>query len=331
MQKRAAEDRQILNETINSQKVVNHPTYGSIRFKMPTLEIQRKVDSVARTKKKVLREATDFIPDPENPEKQKAVPSFKSKQVLEKEYQANGWWTTENEEKLTELTNNYVGYVTQLELLGFESQESIYEDLADARQKLATLVNLTDEVETALSSLVLIGRDDYSAEKKIIMEAATSTEVDDILKEVDVLHRQFQSYAELAKIYGDLVRLEQEKSSLFSDSWQHQLEYYIKLAQVFYCTERVEDSTALFENVEAIEQYDDVEFVGWLMAELNALWQGLSDDYRERMGKYGFTDRLSTEKSSSEESLAQTESSQDGDSVEKVQTPSLEPTDTQVQ
>jgi hypothetical protein len=327
--KREKEDRQILSEIVRNEKIVEHPTKGKIRLILPTLDIQRKIDSVARGKKKMLREATDQVTDPSTGAT-KTVPSFKSRQMLEREYQENGWWTKEEEDKLQSLTHSYAGYLTQLELLGYESQEDIFEGLSEAREKLIKLVGdePSNELQEAVFRLSMVGGDPDVADKRLVLNAATSTEVDDIVGEIEVLRRQFDSYKELAVLYNEVSKLEQEKSALFSDSWQSQLEYYVRLAQLFYCSEVIETKQSVFTSIDSMEKEEETSLITWMFTELNAFWQGLSDEARERMNKYGFTQRLGTEKSSSEELPAQTQPLPDGDLPENPSMPLSEVTTT---
>lgn len=327
---REAEDQQVLGEVVTNERVVASQKHGDIRFRLPTLDVQRKIDSLARTKKKILRETVDRIPDPEAPDGYRLVPAYKSREVLAKEYAQLGWWTPEQEEHLTDLTNQYTSFLTQLELLGFESEQEIYRRLQEQRESLQRIFGDDEpkEVYDSIFKACLVGGDMSENDRKILTDSAPSTEVDDIINIIDLLRKQYDAYVNLAKVHLELMKLESEKSSLFSDSWQDQLQYYIRLAQVFYCTESAETRKPLFASVEDLEKEQDLEFIRWIFTELQAFWQGLSDDARDRMSKYSFMGRLNTVKSSSEESPVQPESKQDGDSQAVEQTISAEVMDT---
>lgn len=325
---RKREDSQILSEIVSNERIIEHPTRGKIKFRFPTLQIQRKVDAAARNRKKILRETVDEIPDPSSPSGFKSVSAYKSRQVLEHEYRESGWWTDEMESRLEDLSNLYIGYVTKLEILGFESMESTFQELEDIRAQLNGLISGDDEQENheVFNSILRITTptaEVTSIDLNRIKDAATSTDVDTLLDRVDVLREQYLAYTEMVKTYNEVSKLDQEKNSLFADSWQSQLEYYTRLAQVFYCVSYVDNSKPLYEKIEDIELEQDTEFVTWLFTELQALWQGLTDESRERMGKYSFTRRLSTAKSSSEDLDAQPEIKVDGDSLEKMPSTSI--------
>src|SRR5213079_1705649 len=116
-------DLQILQETTFNERLVTHPKLGKIRLRMPTVEIQRKIDAVGRAKKKQLKEAKDTITDEQG--NVTKVPAYKSREQLSKDYAELGWWTDSEKTRLTELGEQHVQLLTELELLGFESDASI--------------------------------------------------------------------------------------------------------------------------------------------------------------------------------------------------------------
>lgn len=329
------EDRQILEEVITNEKLVSHPKLGQVRLKMPTLEVQRKIDAIARNKKKYLKDTKDKIPDPEAPDGYRIVPAFKSRDLLEREYAELGWWTPEDTAKLQDLSKKQIGLLTELELLGFESEEKIYDRIKEIRGRLfevfAEAIKENEAIGASIINITVPGDSLKIDDQKFIREEAPSTEVDDLLGELNVYHRQYNTYVELAKTYTELSSIQTEHSTLFSDSWQEQLQYYIRLAQVFYCTESATTGKPLWASVDALEQAKDLDTVKWAFAELTAFWQGLSDDVRQRMDKYSFTSRRNTVKESSESSPVPSESLQDGELSENKQESSSNPTDTEDQ
>lgn len=327
------DDEQVLADVVLNERVVSYPTRNlRVRLVMPTLEIQRKIDALSRARKKILREATDSIPDENAPGGVRIVPAFKSRDALKREYRVLGWWTDEQDVRLEELGTEYSTYLTRLEILGFNSEQEIHTELGENREALMKLVDdPTEEVKQAIFKLTVLMSQPSFEDTRKIAEAATSTEVDDIIAKCEQLRQQYECYVELAKLHVELVKMETEKSQLFGDSWQDQLQYFIRLAQVFHCTSDANSGKPLWPNIEAIEKEKDTAFVGWLFGELQAFWQGLSDEARERMAKYSFTRRPSVGKSSSEESPALPELLTDGDSPEKDSTSSSEVTATVVQ
>lgn len=326
--KREAEDQEILSELVLNERIVEHPTKGKIKFRTPTLEIQRKIDTLARSKKKMLRESTDKIPDPDAPNGYRIVPAFKSNDTLTREYDALGWWTKENDEQLLKISNEYTEYLTRLEVLGFESEDNIYIQIADLKERLIKLFEegMTDEIKETINRVAVMGGDAEYVDTQFLKEKALSTEVDDIVDEVAIYRRQYECYLALAKAHMQLVTLDSERNALFSDSWQDQLQYYIRLAQVYYCSEFAETRTALYPTIDDMERETDLEFIRWIFSELQAFWQGISSEARDRLSKYSFTGRLNLKKSSSEESPVQPESSKDGDLATKQPQDSLPPT-----
>lgn len=322
---RRQEDSQILSEIVANERILTYPGKGKIRFRFPTLQIQRKIDAATRLKKKLLRETVDELPDPDSPSGFRLVPAYKSRQMLQQEYQSLGWWTPEQEEKMEELSRLYVESIARLEILGFESFDSISEHMQEMGYTLHKLTDNeltleeTKEVTEAIFRLIQVTLPSSKEDTDLVKKHAVSTEVDDILASIEKLKAQNAAYMDLVNYYGDLTKLEQDRSSLFADSWQSQLEYFTKLAQAFYCTEYADTRLPLYDKIDDIEKEEDTEFITWMFTELQALWQGLSDAARDRMGKYAFMHRLSFEQSSSEESPAQSQPNEDGDSQEKPQ------------
>lgn len=322
-----AEDRQILHETVTNEKVVTHPTLGKIRLRTPTLEVQRRIDSASRARKKYLKEAKDKVEDPESVGGFKMVPAFRSREQLKKEYLELGWWTEEQNIELQDLSSKQMELLTELELLEFESEEDIYEGLVDLRSKLLDAFKDSPEIQTIATRITFPGIEYTSEEEAKIKENASSTEIDDLLDSISRLQSQYNNYVELAKTYAKLAGIQSEYSSLFSDSWQEQLQYFIRLAQVFYCTEHADTEKPLWKSIDDLEKDKDLEIVKWVFNELTAFWQGLSDDVRERMAKYGFTSRRNTEDTSSDASPVPPKSSPDGELSEKNVEVSSNPTD----
>lgn len=325
---RASEDQQILTETVTNERIVDHPTRGKVRFRMPTLEVQRKIDTLSRTKKKILRDTIDKIPDPDAPNGYRIVPAYKSREILAKEYAALGWWTEEHDQELLEVTREYTDILTQLELLQFESEDYIYMKLSEHKDRLLKLFeeSVTDELKEVVFRVCMVGGDPEYADLTTLRDAAPSTEVDDIINEILILRKQYDCYMSLAKCHIKLFKIESERTSLFQDSWQDQLQYYIRLAQVYSCCDYVDSNKPLYNSIDEMEKETDLEFLRWVFTELQAFFQGTSSEARERLSKYSFTDRLNSKPSSSEESPVQPVSKQDGDSPTNKQTPSSEAT-----
>ena len=322
------EDRQILQETVTNEKIVTHPTLGKIRLRIPTLEVQRRIDSAARARKKYLKDAKDRVEDAQAEGGFKLVPSFRSKEQLRREYAELGWWTEEREAELMELSRQHIEVLTQLEILEFQSEDDIYEGLMEARARLIELFKDSSDINSIIMRMTLPGDESFSESESKLKENAPSTEVDDLLVVVSTFQDQYKNYVELAKVYSKLTALQTEYSTLFSDSWQEQLQYFIRLAQVYYCTENADTQQPLWKSIDELEKDKDLEIVRWVFTELNSFWQGLSDETRERMAKYGFTNRRNTENTSSEDSPVPPKSSPDGESQEKSAESSSNPTDT---
>ncbi len=90
------EDEQILIEVALNERIVKHPKLGDIRFKMPTLKVQQKIDRIVRARKKALMAEKVEVMDSDG--NMHFEQSFKSKRLLEQEYAELGWWGPEQTE-----------------------------------------------------------------------------------------------------------------------------------------------------------------------------------------------------------------------------------------
>ena len=78
----------------------------------------------------------------------------------------------------------------------------------------------------------------------------------------------------------------------------------------------------------ALEQTENQELVTWALTELTAFWQGLTDEARDRLGKYSFISRRSEEKQSTDDSPVPLRSNEDGELQDEQPENSLEVSDT---
>ena len=329
---KTASDNQLFQEVAKNERIIEHPTFGKVRLRFPTLEIQRKIDALVRTKKKVLKEAKDEIPDPSAPSGVRYVPAFKSREMLLKEYSDLGWWSSEQEARLNELSKTQIVLMAELEVLGFEGEDEIFQEINDIREKL--LANIVENVEDreeakrAVFSATIVGSDPPEQDVKFIRDNATTTETDELLERVFELNRLFTAYSRLAQNYSELLKLQAEQSTLFADSWQDQLQYFTRLAQVYYCIQTVEGHNPLWPTLTELEADSDSEKVMWAFNELAMFWQGITDETRDKVEKYSFTLRRNTEPQQLEDSQENQNSLSDGSTQESEPIPSLEVSDT---
>lgn len=317
------EDSQILQETVFNQRIVNHRKLGAVRLRMPTLGIQKKIEMAVRKHKKRLLAAKDEVEG-------NLVPAYRSKEALRKEYIENGWWSEGKEERRDEVQQEQIAIVAELEVLGFDSENQITTDLLKVRRKLMDAFDEEEheELRDHINVITSPGYETTPADRKQILDAATSTDIDELLDDLLVAQRVYKLYYELMRLSTEATELEIEYTNLFSDSWQEQLQYFTRLAQVFYCTERVIDETPIWSSMEEIENEQDTETVRWLFSELNDFWQGISDEVRSKRGKYDFFAPVTEEQESSEDLQEATPSKSDGLSAENEPTSSTEVTDT---
>ncbi len=329
------EDEQILTEVVLNERIVKHSELGDIRFTMPTLEKQQKIDRIVRGKKKILMRETIEVEDKHDPTKMVRIPAFQSKSALEKEYEELGWWSSEQSQVLKSLEQEMLTLVASLELLGFQSQEELIDDFQSVHTKLTNHFSeledeevTTDEFKEVIDRVSLPGNPVVAADFDFLKAHAGGTIVDDLLEELQETIHKFDSYIHLLETQQEYAEFQKDYLSLFSDSWQEQLQYYTRLAQIFYCTEKAEDGERLWANMSALEQTENQELVTWALTELTAFWQGLTDEARDRLGKYSFISRRSEEKQSTDDSPDPPHSNEDGELQDEQPENSLEVLDT---
>lgn len=328
------ESQQILEETVFNERIVTHSKLGEIRLSMPTLAVQRKIETAVRGRRKYLLAAEDTIEDATAPNGFRKVRSFKSREALMKEYMELGWWSAENEKERKELMDKQVSLITELELLGFDSDDSIFTKLQEIREDL--LKHYTKDSEessqTQLTEIIhritTVGENMSNEDRDLLITNAASTEVDDLLDAVAIQQKLYSSYIKLLETTTKFTEIEAEYSNLFSDSWQEQLQYYQRLAQVFYCTERVVDKTPIWSSIDEMEAEPNLDLIRWVFGELNAFWQGLGDETRKRLDKYNFFSLQTEQPKTLDISQDQIISKSDGEAPENLQKDSLEATDT---
>jgi hypothetical protein len=331
-----AESQQILQETVFNEKIVEHPKLGRIRLRMPTLATQRKIESAIRGKRKYLLAAEDRIEDPSSPSGYRKVRAFRSRDALMKEYIENGWWSEALEEERKKLVERQIELVAELELLGFEDDNKIMENVEAIRTELVEhfekpgaddspdIEEPSKEIIEAIDRLVMLDEPLDPKDEQLMLEHAVSTDVDDLLTRLKKERRLYNRYLEFVRNISRSTELETEYTNLFADSWQEQLQYSQRLAQVFYCTEKADTHEPVWPSIDAIEAEQNIDLIRWVFGELSAFWQGLSDEARERMSKYDFFSRMPVQSPRSEELPAPEESSIDGLQQESEPTSSTE-------
>lgn len=322
-------DQQILEEIVTNEKIVYHKKFGDVRLLMPTLDLQKHIDRAVRTRRKELRRATDTV-EAEDGTTEK-IPAYKSREALAREYRELGWWTDSEDLKMQELTANVVNKLTELELLGFVDEDTIYENMADLRVQLEEEFaehESFEKVWAAVQKMTSVTASyDHETETFLRREALSST-VDDLLDKVLIERRTYDAFVEILGVQTQLLQLQAEYMNLFSESWQEQLQYFTRLAQVFFCARKADDGSSLWPSIDAIEKEQDVDLVRWVFGELDAFWKGFSDEVRDKMEKYNFIYGRSDQNQSSDDLPVPPESSEDGAVVENTQEISSEVTDT---
>lgn len=319
------EDSQVLQEAVFNERIVKHDALGKLRLRMPTLAIQRKIEADVRGYKKVLLSTKDTVDG-------KSVPAYKSKQVMMKEYIEAGWWSLEKEQERTDLLQRQISLVAELEILGFESEESLIDELHVIRDQLLSGFgdDASGELMEVVEEVCSPGGEMTMENRKLLLANSTSTDVDDAIDALALYQRMYESYIDLLSITTKVAEIETEYSNLFADSWQEQLQYFQRLCQLYHCITKADTDEHLWETPFDIETETSVADIRWLFNELNDFLQGITEDVQERRRKYDFFGQWTGERSSTEELPVEEMSKSDGEEPEKMPETSSEVTVTTV-
>lgn len=310
-------------ELVRNERFIDHPTFGRVCLKRPTPRKERLIAEVRR--KQYHKDLQD--------------PDILSKAQLENLAVNRNMWSRDKADRLADLSHKSGEIMGVLDGLGYRSLEDLTGEYQETYEKVSNLLKpkegeklskrdqkSLDDATAALERYFDPDEGPSPTDKKLIMDAAPSTEVDDLLDTADRLRVQIDLLRDLSEIQKDLRELQEEQSRLFKDSLESRADRAEELAQIYYCCTAEETGDPLWPEFDGIldADPDDVET---LMMEMFYFANGITEELKEILGRHGFTRRvLETDtEDSSESSPEHPTPNSDGEPQENDSTPSSEP------
>jgi hypothetical protein len=298
------ETKQLEQELIFNERVVTHPTFGNFKLTRPT---PRKERLVAEERRKA------YHSDIRNPD-------ILSRGQLEQFAITREMWSKESQNRLFELSWRIGEIIGVLDLVKYSSVEEVIKELTTIKEKLVELCLPNNEnIEEVVDRMLDLEIRTVSTEdRKAVMTAATSTDVDDLMERVDIVRAQAMLLKELNPLREELYELQEKSVSLFADSLEDRAERTKNLAEIYYNANR-EDGSPVCVNFESMLDLDP-ELLRFLQQELMIFRTGIDDEKRKIMEKHnflGFTPVAPTS-ATSEASPEVPNTNSDGASEEKL-------------
>lgn len=307
----AAVDSILRDELIRNERIINHPTFGKVRLRRPTPRIERRIAEVR---------GAQFHKDLQNPD-------ILSRAQLMDIAVARGMWSEDKEERLTHLSRKTGEIMGALENLGYETIDSLSDEYKQNYDRLSEIFSdhEDDEVIQALDRYFDLAEEVSKFDRKRIYDAATSTEVDDLLDRSDILRVQIDLLRELNKIRKEQGQLQMQQARLFMDALESRADRAEELAQIYYCCTKADTDEPLWESYDAAWDADG-EDIEVLVMELYFFTHGITDMQKEVLAKHGFTRGVlaNVMNDSSEDSPEHPTPNSDGEQQESEQTSSSE-------
>lgn len=289
---------------IENEHVLAHPILGPVRFRRPTPNQERLIAEERR--KQYQKDMQD-----EN---------ILSRDEIQTIAIRRGMWSPDLTQKIADLTIQTGEAMGLLNMLSFNSLDDLLKD--HKRVVEALLMTFPDEGEGSeyretVRSYLDLNNEGTAAQRKEIADNATSSDVDDLLDEGDKLRTQIELLTSMAKVRKELNELYEKQARLFVDSIESRAERAEEIATLYHCTRNAETGKPLFGSLSEIWDAP-AEIIEWLTLEMHYFRQGVTEEFKATLGKYGFIKRLSDKNDSSEDSLVQPPSNSGGESVERT-------------
>lgn len=300
------------SELLYNERIIQHPKFGAVRLTRPTPYQEKQIAEARR--KQTHKDMRD--------------PDVLSRDQLEKLAIEKGMWTPDMTQRITDLTHKTGEAMGLLDSLGFKEFDAV---LRDFQTTVVELLRVYDEDPTTreiVSRYYDLSLTPDAKDRSAIMDAAPSTVVDDLLETGDMLRTQMDLLNEMFKIRKELNELQAKQVRVFLDSLESRADRAEELATLYYCTMNAESGKPLWPSYEEIwnARAEDVAF---LMDEYHYFRHGITDEFKETLGKYGFIRRLTDTPNSSDDSPDQPQSNSDGESAAPVLVSSSEATASQ--
>lgn len=312
MDKATRQDNILAHELVTNERIIEHPKLGKIRLSRPTPRMQFLIGEEYRKQ---------FHKDVKDPE-------ILSRAELENAYIRRGMWSPDLEERIASLMRQIGVLMHTLELLGYGNREEVITEYFSLRERLSGMFKDDVYVLDAIDRYFNLDVDASPADRKIIWEAAETSDVDEILEDADNLREQISLLIEMRGLRDELNSLQLKRATLFRDCLEFRADRAEQLAQIYYCCRKAEDDSPLWPSVQDIWDADP-DTIEFLQTELYFFNNGITDDMRDVLGRHGFMERAVVTEDSSDDSQDRPKDSSGGELAENEQPTSLEsPTST---
>lgn len=300
------------SELLYNERIIQHPKFGAVRLTRPT-PYQEKLIAEAR-RKQTHKDMRD--------------PDVLSRDQLEKLAIEKGMWTADMTQRITDLTHKTGEAMGLLDALGFKEFDVVTREFQNALLELLRVFDEDPDTREIISRYYDLTLKPDMKDRSAIMDAAPSTVVDDLLDAADALRTQMDLLNEMFKIRKELNELQAKQVRIFLDSLENRADRAEELATLYYCSADAATGKPLWAT------YDEIwnaraEDVAFLMDEYHYFRHGITEEFKETLGKYGFIRRLTDTPNSSDDSPDQPQSNSDGESATTTQATSSAPTESQ--
>jgi hypothetical protein len=308
------------HELFYNERVINHPAFGKVRLARPTLEHEKQIAEYRRKQ---------FQTDMRDPD-------ILSRGELEKLAIARGMWDPERSKRIDELNARTGEAMGLLEAVGFKDFDVVMSDYDETVNKLLALFpdpedaeveNVPKQVREAITKYFTIDAPRPTLkERNFITDNATSSEVEDLLDTGDVQRTQLDLLKQMSEITKELQTLQKERTRLFVDSVESRADRAEELATVYYCATKDGTGERLWPSVDDMRRAKIAD-VDHVMMEYHLFRNGITEEFRTTLEKYGFHKRLTDTGDSSDASPDQPPANSDGALAASEPTSSSEATE----
>lgn len=288
------------DEIFRNRREITHPTFGKLLLRRPTPRDEAEIANIRG------KEYHKLIMDD----------TILSQAELEKKAKARGIWTDEDEQKRSELQEALTNVLGIVEALGYRTPEKIYDEYTKTILELENLLKDNPEATAAIAEYANLETIPASKLKSVILNAASTTEVDDLLDTVETIRSQITMLNEYMKIRDSLLQINSKYSGVFADALENRVSRIETLAKIYYCV-RKDNGAPIWPSFSNIWDASSEE-IGFLVDEVFCFEHGMTEQHKELMQKYGFMQRVTGDTELSAESPDPEMSSLDGESLEKL-------------
>lgn len=290
-------------ELLRNERIITHPTFGVVKLARPTPGQEIAIAEIRR--KQFQRDMADE--------------GVLAKARLMELAEAKGMWSKALDERMHDLTIKTGEAMGLLDTIGFKSLDELTEDFREATTKLMTLFTEQPEISTLVTTYYDLDATPSAKDRATISDAATSSEVDDLLDRGDMLRTQIDLLKEMFKIRKELNDLQERYTRVFMDSQEARADRAERLATLYYCCTNPETGKYLWPSFEQIYNVR-AEDIAVLTDEWTYFINGVTEEFKDTLGKYGFIRRLTDTNASFDGSPDQPQSNSDGESQPSAQT-----------